>query len=65
MRLLFSHDCDTASLTSDRAQMQHLPQKDVVDFFSASLGRFLKVTEFSLSIDRHPRDFCAHFSNVN
>lgn len=40
MRLIFSHDCDSASLTSVRAQMQHLPQKDAVDFFSASLADF-------------------------
>lgn len=52
MRLIFSHDCDTVSLTSDRHKCSICPKRMLLIFFSpVNMGRFLKLTEFSLSID--------------
>lgn len=33
MRLIFLHDGNAASFSSDGAQIQHLPQKGAVEFF--------------------------------
>lgn len=63
MRLIFLHDCDTMSLASDGAHA-HLPQKYAVEFFSESLGRFLKVAEFNVSTNTLGI-CCAYFSNIN